>query len=45
MYVTIVEVLVKKERISDFIQATQANHQASVQESENCRFDPAVCAL
>ncbi len=39
MYVTIVEVLVKKEHVSDFIQATEENHQASVQEPENCRFD------
>ncbi|VAW59816.1 hypothetical protein MNBD_GAMMA11-97 [hydrothermal vent metagenome] len=39
MYVTIVDVLVKKEHISDFIQATEVNHLASVQEPDNCRFD------
>jgi len=39
MYVTVVEVLVKKEHVSDFIQATEENHLASVEEPENCRFD------
>ncbi|VAW70721.1 hypothetical protein MNBD_GAMMA09-2446 [hydrothermal vent metagenome] len=39
MYVTIVDVLVKKEHVSDFIQATEDNHLSSVTEQGNCRFD------
>lgn len=39
MQVTIVYVHVKEEHVEDFIQATRLNHEASVQESGNCRFD------
>lgn len=39
MYVTIVDVLVKKDHITDFIQATEQNHLASIQEEGNRRFD------
>lgn len=39
MYVTIVHVQVVVEHIEDFIRATQQNHEASVQESGNRRFD------
>jgi len=39
MYVTIVYVHVKEQHIDDFIEASTANHIASVQEAGNCRFD------
>lgn len=39
MYVTIVYVHVKPERVSDFIEAMRANHEASVKEPGNLRFD------
>jgi (4S)-4-hydroxy-5-phosphonooxypentane-2,3-dione isomerase len=39
MLVTIVSVHVKEAHINDFIQATIANHQASVREPGNLRFD------
>jgi len=39
VHVTLVHVQVKAERIEDFIAATWANHQASVRESGNQRFD------
>jgi autoinducer 2-degrading protein len=39
MQVTIVHVHVKPEYINDFIEATQKNHEASIQEKGNCRFD------
>ncbi|MEW5977597.1 MAG: antibiotic biosynthesis monooxygenase [Acidobacteriota bacterium] len=39
MHVTLVNVHVKADRVMDFIAATRANHQASVQEAGNCRFD------
>ncbi len=39
MHVTLVHVWVKPDAIQDFIQATQANHQASIQEAGNRRFD------
>ena len=39
MHVTLVQVQVKPEHIDDFIQATRANHQGSVQEPGNLRFD------
>lgn len=39
MHVTLVQVHVKPQYINDFIQATNANHTASVQESGNLRFD------
>ncbi len=39
MYVTIVDVWVKKEHVTDFIQASKLNHLASIEETGNCRFD------
>ena len=39
MYITIVDVFVKAENIADFVEATRHNHQASVQEQGNRRFD------
>ncbi|WAR43229.1 antibiotic biosynthesis monooxygenase [Methylomonas rapida] len=39
MHVTLVHVHVKPEHIDDFIAATRLNHEASVQESGNRRFD------
>jgi autoinducer 2-degrading protein len=39
MHVTLVHVHIKPERVTDFIEATQRNHQASVKEPGNCRFD------
>jgi len=39
MYVTLVQVHVKPEHINDFIEATKRNHEASVREPGNRRFD------
>jgi len=39
MYTTLVKVDVKAEHIDSFIAATQLNHEASVQEPGNLRFD------
>jgi autoinducer 2-degrading protein len=39
MHVTIVHVWVKPERVEAFIAASRANHEASVQEPGNRRFD------
>lgn len=39
MQVTIVEVSVKPEYINEFIEATRVNHENSVQEPGNRRFD------
>lgn len=39
MYVTLVHVHVKPEHIDAFIEATRANHEASVREPGNVRFD------
>ena len=39
MLVTIVHVTVKPEHIDDFIEATRLNHEASIQEPGNRRFD------
>lgn len=39
MHVTLVHVRVKAERVADFIAATRANHEASVREPGNRRFD------
>ena len=39
MYVTIVHVRVKPENIVDFTEATRVNHEASILEAGNCRFD------
>lgn len=39
MHVTLVHVQVKPAYIVDFIAATRLNHEASIQELGNCRFD------
>ena len=39
MHVTLVHVHVVAERVDDFIEATRANHEASVREAGNLRFD------
>jgi autoinducer 2-degrading protein len=39
MHITLVHVQVKPEHIEDFINATQLNHEASILESGNRRFD------
>jgi autoinducer 2-degrading protein len=39
MQVTIVYVKVKPENISDFLEASRLNHEASVHEPGNLRFD------
>lgn len=39
MDVTLVHVYVKPEYVNDFIEATHLNHEASIQEGGNHRFD------
>lgn len=39
MHVTVVHVRVRPERVNDFIEATRHNHEHSVKESGNRRFD------
>jgi autoinducer 2-degrading protein len=39
MHVTIVHVHVKPEHIDEFIEATRLNHEASIRENGNRRFD------
>lgn len=39
MYVTIVNVVVRQEHIDEFIEATRLNHESSVNEEGNLRFD------
>ena len=39
MHVTLVHVHVKPKHVDDFIRASQANHEASVREPGNRRFD------
>jgi len=39
MYVTLVDVYVKRDHINDFIEACKLNHEASILESGNRRFD------
>jgi autoinducer 2-degrading protein len=39
MFVTLVHVHVKPEHLAKFIEATRANHLASVREPGNLRFD------
>lgn len=39
MHVTLVHVHVKPDAIDTFITATRANHEASIQEAGNRRFD------
>lgn len=39
MHVTLVHVQVKPEHVKDFLEATRLNHEASVREPGNRRFD------
>ena len=39
MHVTLVQVQVKPRHIDDFIAATRVNHEASILEAGNLRFD------
>lgn len=39
MHVTLVHVQVKPEYVADFIEATRRNHEASIREAGNRRFD------
>ena len=39
MYVTLVNVVVKEPHIEEFITATRINHEQSIQEDGNMRFD------
>ncbi len=39
MVVTLVHVTVRPDRVADFIEATRRNHEASVREPGNLRFD------
>ncbi|MFC1672696.1 antibiotic biosynthesis monooxygenase [Pseudomonadota bacterium] len=39
MYVTLVHVTVKAEYVDDFIKSTHFNHEASIKEVGNRRFD------
>ncbi|MBI1422561.1 MAG: antibiotic biosynthesis monooxygenase [Gammaproteobacteria bacterium] len=39
MQVTLVHVHVKPEHVADFVEATRKNHEASVREPGNRRFD------
>ena len=39
MHVTLVHVAVKPDHIDDFIELTRQNHEASIQETGNRRFD------
>ena len=39
MHVTLVHVRVFPERVEAFVEATQRNHEHSIQEPGNCRFD------
>lgn len=39
MIVTCVHVFVKPEHVEDFIKATKINHENSIQEPQNTRFD------
>lgn len=39
MHVTLVHVRVKPDRVADFVEATRRNHEASVREPGNRRFD------
>ncbi len=39
MHVTLVHCRVRSEHVAAFIEATRANHEASIKELGNCRFD------
>ena len=43
MIVTAVTVYVKPEHVVDFIEATKRNHEGSVKEAGNMRFDVLQC--
>ena len=43
MLVTCVTVYVKPEHVDDFIEASIANHEGSIQEPGNMRFDVLQC--
>jgi autoinducer 2-degrading protein len=43
MQVTLVHVHVKQAHIAEFIEATRLNHEASIQETGNQRFDILQC--
>jgi len=44
MIVTTVIVYVKPENVNDFIEASSKNHEASIKEPDNMRFDVLQCA-
>ena len=44
MFVTVVYVHVKPEHIADFVEAIRVNHEHSVQEPGNLRFEVSVNA-
>jgi len=44
MFVSCVTVFVKQEHIKDFIDATKKNHEGSLREPGNLRFDVLQCA-
>jgi len=44
MIVTTVIVYVKPENVNDFIEASSKNHEASIKEPGNTRFDVLQCA-
>jgi autoinducer 2-degrading protein len=44
MIVTAVTVFVKPDKVEEFIRATAANHEASVREPGNLRFDVLQCS-
>ncbi len=39
MYVTLVHIQVKPEHVAEFLAATQRNHEVSIREAGNRRFD------
>jgi autoinducer 2-degrading protein len=39
MYVTLVNIHVKSEHLAEFIEVTRANHEGSIREPGNLRFD------
>jgi autoinducer 2-degrading protein len=43
MFVSCVTVYVMKEKVADFIEATRKNHEGSLKEPGNLRFDVLQC--
>jgi autoinducer 2-degrading protein len=43
MFVSCVTVYVKPDRVSDFIEASKKNHEGSLEEPGNLRFDVLQC--